>query len=327
MALVTRHLTAVFALPLTMWQYIVRRVLQAIFTLFVLSLITFFVAKVTPGSPLGLDDPENAAKITPAMRKQLLEQYDLDKPVPVQYVLWFTKFIRGDLGLSLTYRNEHVQDILARTWPISAQLGLIAALLAISLGMLLGIIAAVYRNTIIDYLSMFIAVIGVAVPSFVLAIGLILLFSLTLHWFPVTGWGAPERMVMPIVVLMLGPLATTARFTRASMLEVIKQDYVRTARAKGLLERVVIMRHVLKNALIPVITVAGPTLAGMLTGSVFVEQIFTIPGVANAFVGAIGGRDYPMIMAQTIIFGGLVIFMNLAVDVAYGIIDPRIRYS
>jgi ABC-type dipeptide/oligopeptide/nickel transport system permease component len=310
-----------------MWQYILRRVIQAIVTLFVLSIITFFVAKITPGSPLGLDDPENAAKITPAMRKQLMETYNLDKPVPVQYVMWLSGLARGDLGLSLVYRSEHVQDIIGRTWPVSAQLGLIAGVMAITIGALLGIVAAVYRNTIIDYLSMFIAVFGIAIPNFVLAIGIILLFALTLHWFPVTGWGTPERMIMPIFALMLGPLASTARYTRASMLEVIKQDYVRTARAKGLQERAVIMRHVLRNALIPVITIAGPTLAGMLTGSVFIEQIFTIPGVAAAFVSAIGGRDYPMIMAQTVIFGGLVIFVNLAVDVAYGLIDPRIRYS
>ncbi len=310
-----------------MWQYIARRIIQALITLLVLSVLTFAISKLTPGNPLGLDDPENAAKITPEMRKQLLEQYDLDKPVPVQYVLWFTKFIRGDFGLSLVYRNEHVQNILARAWPVSAELGLSAAILAISLGTVLGVIAAVYRNTIIDYFSMLVAVAGVAIPNFVLAIGLILLFSLTLHWLPVTGWGTLDRALMPIFVLMLGPLAMTARFTRSSMLEVIKQDYVRTARAKGLPERTVITRHVLRNALIPVITVAGPTIAGMVTGSVFVEGIFTIPGVANAFVNAIGGRDYPMIMAQTIIFGGLIIFANLAVDVLYGVIDPRIRYS
>jgi ABC-type dipeptide/oligopeptide/nickel transport system permease component len=310
-----------------MWQYIVRRILQAIFTLIVLSVLTFGIAKLTPGSPLGLDDPENAVKITPAMRKQLLETYHLDRPIWEQYLLWARGFVSGDLGLSLVYRNEHVQDILGRAWPTSAQLGLMAAVLAISLGMFLGIIAAVYRNTIIDYFSMLVAVIGIAVPNFVLAIGMILLFALTLHWFPITGWGTPDRMVMPVFVLMLGPLASTARFTRSSMLEVIKQDYVRTARAKGLAQRNIIMRHVLRNALIPVITVAGPTIAGMVTGSVFVEQIFTIPGVANAFVGAIGGRDYPMIMAQTVIFGGLIIFANLTVDVLYGIIDPRIRYS
>ena len=310
-----------------MWQYIVRRVVQAILTLFVLSIITFGVAKITPGSPLGLDDPENAAKITPAMRKQLMERYNLDKPIPVQYVMWFTGFIRGDMGLSLVSRTERVQDILARSWPISAQLGLTAGVLALSIGALLGIVAAVYRNTLADYLSMFVAIGGIAIPNFVLAIGMILLFSLTLHWFPVTGWGTIDRMVMPIFVLMLAPLASTARYTRASVLEVIKQDYVRTARAKGLTERVVIMRHVLRNALIPVITIAGPTLAGMVTGSVFVEQIFTIPGVAAAFVSAIGGRDYPMIMAQTVIFGGLIIFMNLFVDILYGVIDPRIRYS
>jgi ABC-type dipeptide/oligopeptide/nickel transport system permease component len=292
-----------------------------------LSMITFGIAKLTPGSPLGLDDPENAVKITPEMRQSLITAYDLDKPVPWQYAKWLISALQGDLGLSMSLRNEHVQDVIARNWPVSAELGLSAGVLAIGLGMFIGVIAAVKRNTMIDYLSMLVSVIGTAVPNFVLAIGMILLFAVTLHWLPVTGWGTLDRAIMPIFVLMLGPLAAVARYTRASVLEVIKQDYVRTAYAKGLTQRVIIVRHVLKNALIPVITISGPILAGLLTGSFFVETMFTVPGIGNAFVSSINTRDYPMIMAQTMLFGSLIVFLNLAADVAYGIADPRIRFQ
>ena len=308
-----------------MWQYLTRRILQSLFTLWMLSVVTFGIAKLTPGSPLGLDDPENATKITPEMRASLIAAYDLDKPVPQQYAKWLISALQGDLGLSMSLRNERVQDILARNWPVSAQLGLTAGALALSLGVFIGVIAAVKRNTIIDYISMFVSVIGTAIPNFILAIGMILLFAVTLHWRPVTGWGTLDRAIMPIFVLMLGPMAAVARYTRASVLEVIKQDYVRTAYAKGLTQRVVIVRHVLENALIPVITISGPMLAGLLTGSFFVETMFTVPGIGNAFVSSDSTRDYPMIMAQTMLFGGLIVFLNLAADVAYGIADPRIR--
>ena len=314
-----------FFLGIAMWQYLTRRILQSLFTLWMLSVVTFGIAKLTPGSPLGLDDPENATKITPEMRASLIAAYDLDKPVPQQYAKWLISALQGDLGLSMSLRNERVQDILARNWPVSAQLGLTAGALAISLGVFIGVIAAVKRNTIIDYISMFVSVIGTAIPNFILAIGMILLFAVTLHWLPVTGWGTLDRAIMPIFVLMLGPMAAVARYTRASVLEVIKQDYVRTAYAKGLTQRVVIVRHVLENALIPVITISGPMLAGLLTGSFFVETMFTVPGIGNAFVSSVSTRDYPMIMAQTMLFGGLIVFLNLAADVAYGIADPRIR--
>jgi peptide/nickel transport system permease protein len=310
-----------------MRQYLIRRLFQSVFTLLMLSIITFGIAKLTPGSPLGLDDPENAMKITPAMRKSLMEAYDLDKPIPWQYGKWLVNAVQGELGVSLAYRNEHVQQILARNWPVTAQLGLTAAALAIGLGMFIGVVAAVKRNTIIDYISMFISVVGTAVPNFVLAIGMILIFAVTLKWLPVTGWGTLDRAIMPIFVLMLGPLAGVARYTRASVLEVIKQDYVRTAYAKGLSQRAIIVKHILKNALIPVITISGPMLAGLLTGSFFVETMFTVPGIGNAFVSSINTRDYPMIMAQTMLFGSLIVFLNLAADIAYGFADPRIRYQ
>ena len=310
-----------------MWQYIVRRVIQSVFTLLVLSVITFGIAKLTPGSPLGLSDPDQAIKMTEDMRQKLIQAYDLDKPVWWQYGKWLGGVLQGDLGISLSLRNEHVQDILARDWPVSAQLGLAATTLAIGLGIPIGVLAAVKRNTIIDYISMFIAVVGTAVPNFVLAIVMILVFAVTLHWLPVTGWGTLDRAIMPVFVLMLGPLAGIARYTRSSVLEVVKLDYVRTAHAKGLAQRSIIFRHVLRNALIPVITICGPMLAGLLTGSFFVETMFTVPGIGNAFVSSINTRDYPMIMAQTMLFGGLIVFLNLAVDLLYGVADPRIRYQ
>jgi ABC-type dipeptide/oligopeptide/nickel transport system permease component len=310
-----------------MWQYIVRRVIQSVFTLWVLSVITFGIAKLTPGSPLGLSDPDAALKMTQEMRDSLIKAYDLDKPVWWQYSKWLSGAMQGDLGMSLSLRNEHVQDILARDWPVSAQLGLTATLLAIGLGIPIGVVAAVKRNTIVDYISMFIAVVGTAVPNFVLAIVMILVFSVTLHWLPVTGWGTLDRAIMPVFVLMLGPLAGVARYTRSSVLEVVKQDYVRTAHAKGLTQRSIIFKHVLRNALIPVITICGPMLAGLLTGSFFVETMFTVPGIGNAFVSSINTRDYPMIMAQTMLFGALIVFLNLAVDLLYGVADPRIRYQ
>jgi ABC-type dipeptide/oligopeptide/nickel transport system permease component len=310
-----------------MWQYIVRRVIQSIFTLLVLSVLTFSIAKLTPGSPLGLSDPDQAMKMTQEMRDKLIKAYDLDKPVWWQYIKWLNGALHGDLGVSLSLRNEHVQDILARDWPVSAQLGLSATVLAIGFGIPIGVVAAVKRNTLIDYISMFIAVVGTAVPNFVLAIVMILVFAVTLHWLPVTGWGSLDRAIMPVFVLMLGPLAGVARYTRSSVLEVVKQDYVRTAHAKGLMQRSIIFKHVLRNALIPVITICGPMLAGLLTGSFFVETMFTVPGIGNAFVSSINTRDYPMIMAQTMLFGTLIVFLNLAVDLLYGVADPRIRYQ
>lgn len=310
-----------------MSKYVIRRLIQSVFILFAISVITFGIAKATPGGPFGFDDPDIGARIPEAMRKRYREVYGLDQPVPVQYLNWLRAALQGDLGVSYGSRNQNVSDILARTWPISAQLGLIATALALLFGVTLGIIAAVNHNTLTDYLTMFISVVGTTIPTFVLAIIAIVIFSVELRWFPVSGWGTPERMILPVFVLMLGPMAGVARYTRTSMLEVINLDFVRTAYAKGLTRRRVIMRHVIRNALIPVVTITGPILAGLLTGSFFVETMFSVPGMGSAFINAAGSRDYPMIMASTMIYAALIVFLNLAVDVAYGIIDPRIRYD
>ncbi len=310
-----------------MSKYIIRRLIQSVFILFAISVITFGIAKATPGGPFGFDDPDIGARIPEAMRKRYREVYGLDQPVPVQYLNWLRAALQGDLGVSYGSRNQNVSDILGRTWPISAQLGLIATSLALLFGVTLGIIAAVNHNTLTDYLTMFISVVGTTIPTFVLAIIAIVVFSVELRWFPVSGWGTPERMVLPVFVLMLGPMAGVARYTRTSMLEVINLDFVRTAYAKGLTRRRVIIKHVIRNALIPVVTITGPILAGLLTGSFFVETMFSVPGMGGAFINAAANRDYPMIMANTMIYAALIVFLNLAVDVAYGIIDPRIRYD
>ncbi len=310
-----------------MSKYIIRRFIQSVFILFAISVITFGIAKATPGGPFGFDDPDIGARIPEAMRKRYREVYGLDQPVPVQYLNWLRAALQGDLGVSYGSRNQNVSDILGRTWPISAQLGLIATSLALLFGVTLGIIAAVNHNTLTDYLTMFISVVGTTIPTFVLAIIAIVIFSVELRWFPVSGWGTPERMVLPVFVLMLGPMAGVARYTRTSMLEVINLDFVRTAYAKGLTRRRVIIKHVIRNALIPVVTITGPILAGLLTGSFFVETMFSVPGMGGAFINAAANRDYPMIMANTMIYAALIVFLNLAVDVAYGIIDPRIRYD
>lgn len=310
-----------------MSKYIIRRLIQSVFILFAISVITFGIAKATPGGPFGFDDPDIGARIPEAMRKRYREVYGLDQPVPVQYLNWLRAALQGDLGVSYGSRNQNVSDILGRTWPISAELGLIATSLALLFGVTLGIIAAVNHNTLTDYLTMFISVVGTTIPTFVLAIIAIVIFSVELRWFPVSGWGTPERMVLPVFVLMLGPMAGVARYTRTSMLEVINLDFVRTAYAKGLTRRRVIIKHVIRNALIPVVTITGPILAGLLTGSFFVETMFSVPGMGGAFINAAANRDYPMIMANTMIYAALIVFLNLAVDVAYGIIDPRIRYD
>ena len=310
-----------------MSRYIFRRLLQAVFTLFVISLVTFVVAKNTPGGPFGMDDPELGSRISEAMKEHYRKLYGLDKPVMVQYWNWLTNALRGEFGTSFSYRNESVQSIIARTWPISAQLGLISAAISLILGTIVGILAALNKDRWFDLLSMGFTVFSVTMPSFVLCVFLLVIFCVKLNWLPVTGWGTWDRMILPVASLCLGPLAGTIRFTRASVLEVMNQDYVRTAYSKGLAPRAVVLKHVLKNALIPIVTVAGPMIAGLITGSFYVESMFNVPGMAKAFVAASGSRDYPMIMANAVLFGGLVIIMNLLVDITYAWIDPRIRYD
>jgi ABC-type dipeptide/oligopeptide/nickel transport system permease component len=313
---------------LPMIQYVLNRLFWLIPTLLVMSAIVFFIAHNTPGSPL---DPSISGRnaLSPEAMANLRAKYNLDKPLWWQYRTFLWNAMRGDFGTSFTSKTRTVNDIIRQTFPTSLQLGTMAMILAIVVGMGLGVLAAIYQNTWVDYLSAGVSVLGTALPNFVIAVLLIFLFSLTLDWFPPIGWdfSQPRTLVLPTIVLALFPLATLTRYTRASMIDVIRSDYVRTARAKGLTEYKIIISHVMKNALVPVITVIGPLFAAVGTGTFVVEQIFAINGMGKFFVTSMTSSDYPMIMAVILLYGVFLALMNLIVDVLYGILDPRIRLS
>jgi ABC-type dipeptide/oligopeptide/nickel transport system permease component len=307
------------------FSYTLQRLLWLIPTLLAMALVTFLVMHATPGSPL---DPvaEGANPLSPEAQKNLAEAYGLDKPLWEQFGIFIGKALQGDFGQSFVYKTRTVSEILIDAFPVSLLLGSMALVLAVTGGVTLGVLAAVYQNRSWDYVSVTVATLGVSVPNFVLAVFLIVLFSFVLPIFPTGGWNEPKDWVLPTVTLALGPMGIIARFTRSSMVEVIRSDYIRTARAKGLAEGPVILKHVLKNACIPVVTLLGPLFAAIGTGSFFVESIFRVPGMGRFFVLSMTGRDYPMIMAVILLYGGFLTLMNLAVDLLYGFIDPRIRY-
>ncbi|HEV8641724.1 MAG TPA: ABC transporter permease [Methylomirabilota bacterium] len=308
-----------------MLTYAIRRILWLVPTLLAMALVTFLVMHATPGSPL---DPvaEGANPLSPEAQRNLAEHYGLGKPLYEQFLIFVGKAVRGDFGTSFVYKTRTVREILAETFPVSLLLGTMALALAIAGGLMLGILAAVYQNRAWDYLSVSLATFGVAVPNFVLAVFFIILFSFVIPLFPTGGWDSPRAWVLPTVTLALGPLGIIARFTRASMLEVIRAEYTLTARAKGLGEGPVIFKHALKNAFIPVVTLLGPMFAAVGTGSFFVESVFRVPGMGGFFVLSMTGRDYPMIMAVVLTYGAFLAVMNLVVDLLYGALDPRIRY-
>ncbi|MGH7320509.1 MAG: ABC transporter permease [Candidatus Rokuibacteriota bacterium] len=308
-----------------MFQYAVSRVLWLIPTLLAMALVTFLVMHATPGSPL---DPvaEGANPLPPEAQRNLAKAYGLDRPLHEQFVIFVWKAIRGDFGQSFIYKTRTVGEILVETFPVSLLLGTMALAIAVVGGLTLGILAAIYQNRMWDYVSVSLATFGVAVPNFVLAVFLIILFSFVVPLFPTGGWDSPRNWVLPTLALALAPMGIIARYTRASMLDVIRADFTLTARSKGLAETPVIFKHALKNALIPVVTLLGPLFAAVGTGSFFVEAIFRVPGMGRFFVLSMTGRDYPMIMAVVLTYGVLLAVMNLVVDLVYGTLDPRIRY-
>ena len=308
-----------------MLNYAIRRALWLVPTLLAMALVTFLVMHATPGSPL---DPvaEGANPLSPEAQKNLAQHYGLDKPLYQQFAIFVGKALRGDFGNSFVYRTRTVSEIIVDAFPVSLFLGAMALALAVAGGLMLGILAAVYQNRSWDYVSVTLATFGVAVPNFVLAVFFIILFSFLVPLFPTGGWDTPRTWVLPTITLALGPMGIIARFTRASMLEVIRADYTLTARSKGLSETPVIFKHALKNALIPIVTLLGPLFAAVGTGSFFVESIFRVPGMGRFFVLSMTGRDYPMIMAVVLTYGAFLAIMNLAVDLTYGFLDPRIRY-
>jgi oligopeptide transport system permease protein len=267
-------------------------------------------------------------RIPPAIVKNIREKYGLDKPWYAQYGKMMGRLLKGDFGDSLTYPGQSVNQILARAVPVSATLGILAYLLALIVGLTTGTLAALKQNSKLDYGSMALAMLGISIPNFVLGPLLVLFFSLTLYWLPPARWGGfPSwNLVMPVITLSALYMAYIARLTRSGMLEILRADYVRTARAKGLSERQVIFRHVMRGGLLPVISFSGPALAYLITGTVVVEQVFALPGLGNYFLNANFSRDEPLIIGIVAFLSILILVFNLLVDIAYALIDPRIRY-
>lgn len=319
-----------------MFTFIINRLVRSVIVIFLISVVTFTFMQLVPGGPFSSN--AGGRPRPPEIQRRLEAQYGLDRPPVEQYITYMTKLIfQFDFGPSLRQIDFNVnqllfgydfwEDPLNTPVMISAQLGLLSFLIAVGVGIPLGVVSAIYRNKAPDHVAMFVTTLGISVPNFVLGLLMILLFSLTLHWLPVFGWGKSwKQMVMPVITLGTGGMAFIARLTRASVLETLGQDYIRTARAKGLKERFVLARHALPNSLIPVITVLGPLLAAWLTGTFFVELVFAIPGIGKFFITAVTDRDYSLIMATILIYSSVLVIANLVVDILYGILDPRIRY-
>ena len=307
-----------------MVTYLIRRVAWLVPVLFVVSVLTFGLMHAVPGGPWS-----GERNVSAGVQQNINKKFRLDLPIQDQYIAWVGDLLHGDLGPTFKYRDRTVNDIVREGFPITLQLGLMAFVLAVALGIPLGIIAALGHNRWPDYLATAVSLIGIATPSFVLAIILVVVFSVWLRWLPGvgTGWKGPDTWVLPVIALSGYQIAQIARYTRASMLEVTRKDYVRTAQSKGIAQRAVVVRHMIRNALIPVVTILGPILAFLVTGSFVVEYFFGVPGIGQYYVKGIVQRDYGLIMAMTVLYAFAVAFLNVVVDVLYAYIDPRIRYN
>lgn len=305
-----------------MAAYVFRRILVLIPLLWAVATLTFFLMHAVPGGPF-----QGERSMSPALLARMNDKYGLNDSLGQQYIRFADNLLHGDLGISYA-TQQPVVDRIRAGMPTTLQLGLCAFVFAVALGVGLGVLSAVQQNGIVDYVGVFLATIGAAVPSFVLALLLVLAFSLHFRWFDVVGWqfGDYRSMTLPVVALGLLPAAFIARITRASLLDVLRQDYIRTAQAKGLRPMLVVGRHALRNALIPVLTVLGPILASLITGSFVIEYTFSIHGIGTAFVEAVTLRDYGMIMGTILVYASAIAICNMLVDVSYGIADPRIRY-
>jgi oligopeptide transport system permease protein len=304
--------------------YAARRLLGAIPTLFLIVTIAFFMIRLAPGGPFDSD-----RAVPPEVAANLDRAYGLDRPLLVQYGLYLGNVLQGDFGPSFRYKDFTVGQLIRGGFPASLTVGGLAIACAAVIGTALGAFAALRRNTGIDHGAMGIAMIGIAVPNFVVAPLLSLVLGVHLGWLPVAGWdgGSPAHLLLPVTALALPQIAYVARLTRAGMLEVLRADFIRTARAKGLPDRLVVTRHALRTALLPAVSYLGPAAAGILTGSVVIEQIFGIPGIGRYFVQGALNRDYTLVMGVVIFYGALIIALNLAVDLLYGFLDPRVRYD
>ena len=305
-----------------MLSYIIRRLLIIIPMALLVITLTWILIRMAPGSFY-----TSEKKLPPAVEANIKKKYGLDKPVIQQYGIMMWNIVRGDFGDSLKYEGQSVNEIIRRHFPYSATIGICAYILALLLGLAAGIIAALKQNTAIDYGSMSLAMLGLSVPNFVLGPILVLIFSLWLYWFPPARVGGVSSYVLPVITLAAIYAAYIARLTRAGMLEVMRSDYIRTARAKGLSETKVLLKHAVRGGLIPVVSFTGPALAALLAGTVVIERVFAIPGLGNMFINAVLNRDEPLILGIVAFLSILVMIFNLLVDISYAFLDPRIRYE
>ncbi|PUB10632.1 ABC transporter permease [Paenisporosarcina sp. OV554] len=303
-----------------MLQFMFRRLIGAVITLFFIITLTFVLMSAIPGDPFTSD-----ARVPEQVLDNLRDHYGLNDPIMVQYFKYLKGALFLDFGPSIKWDNQTVNELIATGFPVSAILGIQALAIAIFFGILLGIIAAFNHNKSFDYMAMIIAILGLSVPSFIFATILINFFAIKLQWFPVATWGTWQHSILPSIALAVAPMAYIARLTRSSILEVLSMDYIQTALAKGVTGYRFIIVHVLRNALIPVVTILGPITATILTGSFVIEQIFGIPGLGKYFVEGISDRDYPLILGTSFFYSAILVFFVILVDIAYGVIDPRIK--
>lgn len=303
-----------------MFKYLLKRLAYIFISLFFIITLTFFLMQAAPGGPFASE-----RKLPPKLEEQMNEAYGLNDPIHVQYIDYLTRVLKWDFGPSFKYVGQSVNDIISRSFPYSLILGLESILLALSIGILLGVIAALYHNKFPDYTAMVIAVLGISVPSFVLAAVLQYVFAYKLQVLPIAKFDSFAHTILPAVALAATPLAFIARLMRSSMLEVLSSDYIKTAKAKGLGARVTIYRHGIRNAILPVVSYLGPLVVGILTGSFIIETIFAIPGLGREFVTSVTNRDYTVIMGTTVFYAVLLLFSILLVDIIYSLIDPRIK--
>ncbi|KYD24361.1 MULTISPECIES: oligopeptide ABC transporter permease [Geobacillus] len=305
-----------------MARYTLQRFVYMVVTLFIIATLTFFLMKLLPGSPL-----QNQEKLTPEQKALILKEYGLDKPVPVQYMLYLGNLLKGDLGVSFQYDNRPVTELISDRIGPSAQLGFQAIVFGTIVGLILGIVAAIRHNRWEDYTATVIAVLGASIPSFVL--GGFLQYFIAVKWqlLPVAFWEGFKYTILPTLALSVGVIASIARFMRTEMLEVLSSDYILTARAKGISQAGVILKHAIRNSLIPVITILGPMTVNLMTGTLVIEKLFAVPGLGEQFVRSIELNDYPVIMGTTLFYSALLILAVFIVDVLYGIVDPRIRLA
>ena len=303
-----------------MWKYILKRILLALFTVFLICVITFALMNAIPGGPFNKEKALSEATIA-----SLNARYNLDKPLYIQFLMYMKNLLHGDFGVSLKNGRE-IKGIIGESFPISCRLGLSAVIVALIFGTIFGSLAALKRNKLPDRIIIFFSTLFTAVPSFVLATLLLLVFSIKLGWIPV--WSAENtNYLLPVIALAAYPMAYTTRLAKTSMLDALSQDYIRTAKAKGVSKYKVIFKHALRNSLLPIITYAGPEIAYIITGSMVVETVFTVGGLGSKFVSAISNRDYTMIMATTIFLATLMVFANVICDLLYKVVDPRIKYE